>query len=266
MVHNVTGRESTRVTVRADSPRLKDLWRVLFCFHGVPPTQPTPVCSSFVCKQADSAQANGDITIGSSLTAKKDDSSWLSPSGDFAFGFRTLPANPDNHGEVFLLSIWYNKIPSRTIVWFANGDHPAPENSKLEFTSEIGLVLTDPRGQKIVDIREHRRYYLACYLQRHRQFYYSRFKFGESMESLKIPTTHCFLHKRWEKISTFPPRHQKQFSEENSALDAGAETSLNTINLPSNANEPYYSTGTARDSNTSSPGKKSCYDSALHLF
>lgn len=95
------------------------------------------------------AQTGSHISVGSSLTAKKDNSSWVSPSGEFAFGFCPLPANHNSDGEVFLLSIWYNNIPSRTIVWFANGDRPAPENSKLELTSDLGLVLTDPQGERL---------------------------------------------------------------------------------------------------------------------
>ncbi|XP_039163042.1 G-type lectin S-receptor-like serine/threonine-protein kinase LECRK1 [Eucalyptus grandis] len=96
----------------------------------------------------DDAQA--DITVGSSLTAVNGNSSWLSPSGDFAFGFRSLSnGNNAKDERLFLLSIWYNKIPSKTVVWFANGDRPAPENSKLALTSNLGLVLTDPQGEEL---------------------------------------------------------------------------------------------------------------------
>jgi hypothetical protein len=66
------------------------------------------------------AQTNGKITVGDSLSTT-DNSSWVSPSGDFAFGFHQL-----NGSDFFLLSIWYNKIPDRTIVWYANGDKLAP--------------------------------------------------------------------------------------------------------------------------------------------
>jgi len=89
--------------------------------------------------------AQADITVGSSLTAVNGNSSWLSPSGDFAFGFRSLyNGNNAKDERLFLLSIWYNKVPSETIVWFANGDRPAPENSKLALTSNLGFVLTNP--------------------------------------------------------------------------------------------------------------------------
>lgn len=59
------------------------------------------------------AQGNGIISVGSSITATDKVKSWFSPSGDFAFGFTKVQ-------DQFLLSIWYNKIPDKTIVWFLN--------------------------------------------------------------------------------------------------------------------------------------------------
>lgn len=90
------------------------------------------------------AQTNGTFPIGMSLTANDEVPSWLSPSGDFAFGFHQL----DNKDQ-FLLSIWYAKIPDKTIVWYANGDNPAPRGSKVELTADGGLVLNDPQGKEI---------------------------------------------------------------------------------------------------------------------
>jgi hypothetical protein len=82
------------------------------------------------------AQNNGEITVGSSLTATDNSSSWLSPSGDFAFGFRPL----SDKNDLFLLSIWFAKIPDKTIVWYATGtgDMPAPRGSKVELTAARG--------------------------------------------------------------------------------------------------------------------------------
>ena len=90
--------------------------------------------------------AANNITLGSSLSSTNKNSSWLSPSRDFAFGFRQLNDNSD----LFLLAIWFNKIPERTIVWHANGDNPAPRGSTLELTS-TGLLLKDPGGKTIWD-------------------------------------------------------------------------------------------------------------------
>ncbi|KAL3751068.1 hypothetical protein ACJRO7_011958 [Eucalyptus globulus] len=216
------------------------------------------------------AQADGDITIGSSLTAKKDNSSWFSPSGDFAFGFRTLPANPDNHGEVFLLSIWYNKIPSRTIVWFANGDHPAPENSKLEFTSDLGLVLTDPRGQRlwisenIVGTISHATFNDTG------NFIILGSNLENLWESFEDPDDTLLPSQTLGKNKSLSSRQSEgSFSRgkfQLRMLDSG-DLVLNTINLPSSyANEPYYSTKTARNSNTSSPGKEVVFDDSASPF
>ncbi|WCJ36979.1 G-type lectin S-receptor-like serine/threonine-protein kinase LECRK3 [Euphorbia peplus] len=91
------------------------------------------------------AQSRGQFNVSSSLTAGDDaDEPWISPSGEFAFGFRQLENN-----DLYLLAIWYNKIPDRTIVWYANGDDPAPIRSVLELTSDRGLVLTGPQGEEI---------------------------------------------------------------------------------------------------------------------
>ncbi|KAG8661094.1 hypothetical protein MANES_02G210560v8 [Manihot esculenta] len=91
------------------------------------------------------AQNTGNIVVGSSLTAGDNKARpWLSPSEDFAFGFRQLDKK-----ELYWLAIWYNKIPTETIVWYANGDNPAPPRSKLELTADRGLVLTSPQGAEI---------------------------------------------------------------------------------------------------------------------
>ncbi|CAK7339225.1 unnamed protein product [Dovyalis caffra] len=64
------------------------------------------------------SQTSGNVSIGESLAAMDQNLPWLSPSNDFAFGFRQLSDNDD----FFLLAMWYYKIPDRDIVWYANGD------------------------------------------------------------------------------------------------------------------------------------------------
>ncbi|KAL6204107.1 hypothetical protein ACLB2K_021376 [Fragaria x ananassa] len=85
----------------------------------------------------------GGIAVGASLSTAGN-SPWISPSGDFAFGFRQLENN-----DLFLLSIWFAKIPDRTIVWYANGDKPAPNGSDVTLTANSGLVLTSPQGEQL---------------------------------------------------------------------------------------------------------------------
>ncbi|MCL7040215.1 hypothetical protein MKW94_023803 [Papaver nudicaule] len=83
-----------------------------------------------------------NVTLGLSLTSGVANTSWVSPSGDFAFGFRPIEDNR------FLLAIWFDKIPDKTIVWNADGDLIIPRGSKVELTTSDGtLILTDPQGQ-----------------------------------------------------------------------------------------------------------------------
>nr|VDD28389.1 unnamed protein product [Brassica oleracea] len=92
---------------------------------------------------------NGSVLVGESLTASESQqfsSSWRYPSGDFALGFRKI--RPNNG---FTLSIWFDKIPDKTIVWHAQAVNTntgfVPAGSKVTLTADGGLVLTGPRGQ-----------------------------------------------------------------------------------------------------------------------
>ncbi|CAN6912573.1 unnamed protein product [Brassica oleracea] len=94
---------------------------------------------------------NGSIPVGESLTASESQqfsSSWRSPSGDFAFGFRKIQPN-----DGFTLSVWFDKIPDKTIVWHAQAVNTTtglvPAGSNVTLTADRGLVLTDPRGQQL---------------------------------------------------------------------------------------------------------------------
>ncbi|XP_058073446.1 G-type lectin S-receptor-like serine/threonine-protein kinase LECRK3 [Magnolia sinica] len=89
------------------------------------------------------AQAPRNGSLGSSLSTDGN-SSWVSPSGDFAFGFRRLVGR-----DLFLLAVWFDKIPDKTIVWSANGNNPVQRGAKVELTTDSELVLTDHRGQEI---------------------------------------------------------------------------------------------------------------------
>ena len=89
------------------------------------------------------AQTNGSVVVGASLSATGI-SSWIFLSGDFAFGFWQ-----HENKDLFLLSVWYAKIPDKTVVWYANGDRPAPKGSFLNLTANSGLVLTSPQGEEL---------------------------------------------------------------------------------------------------------------------
>ncbi|EXC34488.1 G-type lectin S-receptor-like serine/threonine-protein kinase RLK1 [Morus notabilis] len=85
------------------------------------------------------AQAQTNISLGSSLIAINNNMSWKSPLGDFAFGFQQIGK------DGFLLAIWFSNIPQQTIIWSANRDNLAPMGSKVELT-EFGLFLKGPAG------------------------------------------------------------------------------------------------------------------------
>ena len=89
------------------------------------------------------AQPYTNISLGTTFTPLTPPK--LSPSGDFAFGFRPLETN----ASLFLLAVWFNKIPSKTVVWTANRDTPVTNQSTAELTLAGQLSLKDPTGQEI---------------------------------------------------------------------------------------------------------------------
>uniref|UniRef100_A0ACD5WRX3 Uncharacterized protein n=1 Tax=Avena sativa TaxID=4498 RepID=A0ACD5WRX3_AVESA len=98
-----------------------------------------------------SAQAQVNITLGSSLTPQGPNTSWLSPSGDFAFGFLKPEGN-----SFYLLGVWFNKIPDQTVVWYAKSnsdglDTPVQVSSSsvLQLTKEGLLSLRDQSGNEV---------------------------------------------------------------------------------------------------------------------
>nr|CAB3484005.1 unnamed protein product [Digitaria exilis] len=100
-----------------------------------------------------SVQAQQNITLGSSLTPQSSTSSWLSPSGDFAFGFRPIEGNTSS----YLLAVWFNKISSMTVVWYAKTTEEdgsvvqVSSSSRLQLTSSGALSLQDPIGTEVLN-------------------------------------------------------------------------------------------------------------------
>ncbi|KAI3511709.1 hypothetical protein L1887_18866 [Cichorium endivia] len=97
------------------------------------------ICLPFIAAQ----QTNGSVAVGASLTAASNVKPWLSSSGEFAFGFQQVQGN-----DKFLLSIWYDKIPDKTIIWYPKAP-TVPTGSKVELNAESGLVLSDPQGRQV---------------------------------------------------------------------------------------------------------------------
>ncbi|MCD7454725.1 hypothetical protein HAX54_025788 [Datura stramonium] len=84
------------------------------------------------------------VPLGSNITAGSESSYWLSSSGDFAFGFYRLSTG------LFLVGIWFDKIPEKTLVWSANRDDPVHAGSKVSLTLSGHLVLTESDGREFV--------------------------------------------------------------------------------------------------------------------
>ncbi|KAM3326466.1 hypothetical protein P3S67_001592 [Capsicum chacoense] len=91
-----------------------------------------------------SQETTNIVPLGSNITAGSKSSHWLSASEDFAFGFYNLSTG------LFLVGIWFDKIPEKTIVWSANRDHPVRVGSKVNLTQSGRLVLTEPDGREFV--------------------------------------------------------------------------------------------------------------------
>ncbi|KAK9134538.1 hypothetical protein Syun_013868 [Stephania yunnanensis] len=91
------------------------------------------------------------VLLGSSLSPIKGaNSSWLSPSGRFAFGFYPQSDN------AFVVAVWFAKIPESTVVWHFTYDNDDKQkqaltvssNATLIFNTEGSLILRDGQGIK----------------------------------------------------------------------------------------------------------------------
>ncbi|ERM96997.1 hypothetical protein AMTR_s00074p00192300 [Amborella trichopoda] len=92
-----------------------------------------------------SAQSQ-NISLGSSLSATPNSrglSYWLSPSGNFAFGFYPL-----KDPQQFLVGIWMPKTPEKVLVWCANRDGPPfSVGSFITLSMNGGHILNDSQAQ-----------------------------------------------------------------------------------------------------------------------
>ena len=88
------------------------------------------------------AQISPNISLGSSFTAGSN-ASLRSFSGDFAFGFYPL------QNGLYLVGIWFDRIPEKTLVWSANHNHPAEKGSSIQLTNAGALVLTYGNGSTL---------------------------------------------------------------------------------------------------------------------
>ncbi|XP_057977891.1 G-type lectin S-receptor-like serine/threonine-protein kinase LECRK3 [Malania oleifera] len=207
--------------------------------------------------------AIANITLSSSLTAaSNDDSSWLSPSGDFAFGFHNL-----NSTNLFLLAVWFNKIPGKTIVWQANGDNPVQSGSTVKLTA-TSLVLNDPQGQLIWDAKPGREVAYAAMLDTG-NFVLAGNNSAHVWETFKnhtdtiLPTQTMdlgsMLFSRISETNYSRGRFELLFSD-------GGDLQLNPIGWPGNFGyDSYYSSGTST-ANSSDSGYRLVFNGSADIY
>ncbi|KAL3728910.1 hypothetical protein ACJRO7_033488 [Eucalyptus globulus] len=86
------------------------------------------------------SQGQENISLTDTLTPTSK-SSWLSPSGVFAFGFYQI----DNS---YYVGIFLPRTPNKTVVWTYDRDSPPlPSNSTLHFDGNGGLVLQSAKAR-----------------------------------------------------------------------------------------------------------------------
>ncbi|ERN16051.1 hypothetical protein AMTR_s00030p00116480 [Amborella trichopoda] len=84
------------------------------------------------------------ISLGSFLSTTptgNNQSYWLSPSGNFAFGFYPL-SKPQN----FIIGVWMPRTPEKTLIWTANRDDPPLLNGTSITLTSNGRLLLRNRG------------------------------------------------------------------------------------------------------------------------
>ncbi|CAK7328191.1 unnamed protein product [Dovyalis caffra] len=190
---------------------------------------------------------------------------WLSPSNDFAFGFRQLNGNDD----FFLLAIWYYKIPDRDIVWCANGGNPALRGSKVELTADRGLVLKDPQGTELwksdfgagrvaYGVMNDTCNFVLVNINSESQAVWESFSYPtDTLLPTQAMEIEGILSSRKSATKFFQGRFQFRLLSDGNAV-------LNPINLPSKyAYDAYYISGTRDDANSSNSGFQVVFDESV---
>ncbi|KAM5582500.1 hypothetical protein ABKV19_002756 [Rosa sericea] len=227
------------------------------------------ISSLFLVLESLFAQTNsGKVDVGASLSATAgNSSSWLSPSGDFAFGFRQL-----ENSDLFLLSLWYSKIPDRTIVWYANGDSPAvvAKGSLVNLTADNGLLLTSPQGVQLWKSESISGVVAFGVLNDTGNFVLEDDNSETLWETFNYPTHTILPGQDIEKGGKlWSQQSETNFSKGRFELRMQDDGNLVlvTINLPTEfANAPYYASDTTGDSNSSTAGTKLEFNSSGYMY
>ncbi|KAJ9559384.1 LOW QUALITY PROTEIN: hypothetical protein OSB04_013998 [Centaurea solstitialis] len=210
-------------------------------------------------------QTDCSVPVGASLTATPDVKPWLSPSGDFAFGFQRIRGN-----DSFVLSIWYDKIPDKTIIWYPQTNATVSRGSKVELTNGCGLVLKDPQGREVwstsIAISD-----VACgFMNDTGNFVILGDNSGKIWESFKYPADTILPTQVLETEGEINSRKSKtDFSrgifQLRMLLDGNLVLNTRDIfsNLPLDA---YYISGTYDAENPTNSGYKLIFDAMGYLY
>ncbi|KAI9115123.1 hypothetical protein K1719_014136 [Acacia pycnantha] len=222
------------------------------------------LCLPSVCVFAQTGRSN--IEVGDSFTADGNNSSWVvSPSGDFAFGFQ-----PHKNNSFFLLSIWYANIPSITIVWYANGDNPAPKGSRVQLTASEGLKLTYPDGRNLWTPENNPSGSVASgSLNDSGNFVLHDGTSNSVWETFKNPKDTMLPSQTLEKGEKLSSRRlEADFARGRFelVLQDDGNLELHSVNLPSEyANEHYFNTETS-ESTTPTPGIRLVFNKSGQFY
>ncbi|KAG5250060.1 G-type lectin S-receptor serine/threonine-protein kinase [Salix suchowensis] len=216
------------------------------------------------------AQTDGSKPVGASITANDDAPSWLSSSGEFAFGFRQM-----ENKDYFLLSIWYEKIPEKTVVWYAMGEDPIDDpavsrGSKVELTADSGLVLTDPQGNRIWSSGGFLGTVSSGVMNDTGNFVLQDRNSDRLWESFTHPTDTLLptqiveaagiVSSRRTETDFSLGRFQLRFLDDGNLV-------LNAMNFPTKfAYDEYYTSGTSDDSNSSNSGYRLIFNESGYMY
>nr|XP_043611867.1 G-type lectin S-receptor-like serine/threonine-protein kinase LECRK3 [Erigeron canadensis] len=229
-----------------------------------------PLCPGFLtifllCVAAQ--QADGSVSVGASLTATSNAKPWLSRSGEFAFGFQQLQGN-----NIFLLSIWYDEIPDKTIIWYPKDGPMVPRGSKVALIDGRGLVLTDPQGREVWTSVSSSDYIAYGLMNDTGNFVLVGRdsstiiwdSFGNPADTM-LPTQ---ILAKGEKINSKTSRTNFSTGRFQLRLLEKGNLVLNTIDRFSGeaSSDPYYDSQTDDDSNSTNSGEKVVFDETGYLY
>ncbi|KAI3826537.1 hypothetical protein L1987_00585 [Smallanthus sonchifolius] len=207
-------------------------------------------------------QTNGSVPVGASLTATPDAKPWLSSSGEFALGFKQVQDN-------FLLSIWYDKIPEKTIIWYPEDGPTVPAGSKVDLIDRRGLVLSDPQGKEVWSSRSISDLAYA-YIYDTGNFVIAGSNSRNIWESFDHPADTILptqvmprggvINSKMGKTNFTRGRFQLRLLQDGNLV-------LNTLEMFSgSAGNAYYISGTRDESNATNSGFQLVFDTAGYMY